>query len=79
MEHVYRQRLESVRRDLLSPLLQDCSLAELAYSWGFRNYTHFSARFRSHFGLSPSAVRKHAIAVRLEPVALRAGRGQGRA
>lgn len=70
MENIYRERLESVRRDLLNPLLQDHTLANLARSWGFRNYTHFSARFHSHFGLSPTAVRARATAVQPEPATL---------
>jgi AraC-like DNA-binding protein len=63
MEHVYRKRLEGSRRDLLNPILEDYALSDIARSWGFRNYTHFSDRFRSHFGLSPTAVRRRALLV----------------
>ena len=58
MEYVYRQRLEGARRDLLNPMLQGHALADIARSWGFVNYTHFSDRFRSHFGVSPTTVRR---------------------
>jgi AraC-like DNA-binding protein len=61
MEHVYRKRLEGSRKDLLNPMLEDHTLAYIARSWGFRNYSHFSDRFRSHFGLSPTAVRRRAL------------------
>jgi AraC-like DNA-binding protein len=63
MEHVYRRRLEGSRRDLLNPMLEGHTLADIARSWGFRNYSHFSDRFRSHFGLSPTAVRRRALLV----------------
>jgi AraC family transcriptional regulator, positive regulator of tynA and feaB len=64
MEYVYHQRLEGIRRDLLNPMLEGHALTDIARSWGFRNYTHFSDRFRSHFGLSPTTVRRRAIAAR---------------
>jgi AraC-like DNA-binding protein len=62
MEYVYHERLEGIRRDLLNPTLDSHALPEIARSWGFRNYTHFSDRFRSHFGFSPTAVRRRAKA-----------------
>jgi transcriptional regulator GlxA family with amidase domain len=61
MEHVYRERLEGIRRDLLDPSLETHALADIARSWGFRNYTHFSDRFRVHFGVPPAAFRRRAI------------------
>ena len=64
MEYVYHQRLEGVRRDLLNPMLAAHALADIARSWGFVNYTHFSDRFRTHFGVSPTTVRRRALAAR---------------
>jgi AraC-like DNA-binding protein len=64
MEYVYHQRLEGVRRDLLNPMLEEHSLADIARSWGFVNYTHFSDRFRTHFGVTATAVRRRAKAAR---------------
>ena len=64
MEYVYHERLEGIRRDLLNPMLEGHALADISRSWGFRNYTHFSDRFRAHFGLSPTTVRRRAIAAR---------------
>jgi AraC-like DNA-binding protein len=64
MEYVYRERLEGIRRDLLNPMLESHPLTGIAHSWGFRNYTHFSDRFRSHFGVSPTTVRRSAMAAR---------------
>ncbi len=62
MEYVYHERLEGTRRDLLNPTLGSHALPDIARSWGFRNYTHFSDRFRSHFGFSPTAMRRRAMA-----------------
>jgi AraC-like DNA-binding protein len=64
MDYVYRERLEGIRRDLLNPMLESHPLTDIARSWGFRNYTHFSDRFRSHFGVSPNTVRRRAMAAR---------------
>ena len=64
MEYVYHQRLEGARRDLLNPTLEIQALADVARSWGFINYPHFSDRFRTHFGVSPNTVRRRAIAAR---------------
>jgi AraC-like DNA-binding protein len=64
MEYVYHQRLEGVRRDLLNPTLEACALDDIARSWGFVNYTHFSDRFRTRFGVPPNTVRRRAMAAR---------------
>jgi AraC family transcriptional regulator, positive regulator of tynA and feaB len=64
MEYVYHQRLEGAHRDLLNPILDAHSLVDIARSWGFVNYTHFSDRFRTHFGVSPTTVRRRAMAAR---------------
>ena len=64
MEYVYHQRLEGVRRDLLNATLDAHSLADIARSWGFVNYTHFSDRFRTHFGVTANTVRRRAKAAR---------------
>ena len=62
MEHVYRERLEGIRRDLLDPSLEAHALADIARSWGFRNYTHFSDRFSAQFGVPPATFRRQAMA-----------------
>jgi AraC-like DNA-binding protein len=64
MEYVYHQRLEGARQDLLNPMLEARALDDIARSWGFINYTHFSDRFRTHFGVSPTTLRRRAIAAR---------------
>lgn len=37
------------------------SVSEVAYAVGFKSVSHFSTRFRSRFGLSPSAYRKQRL------------------
>jgi AraC-like DNA-binding protein len=74
MEHVYRERLEGIRRELLDPVREGRALIDIARSWGFRNYTHFSDRFRAHFGISPRAVRRRAMIMQGEPTGLSASR-----
>jgi len=67
MHYVYRERLEGIRRELLDPVREARALIDIARSWGFRNYTHFCERFRSHFGISPTAVRRRARIMQREP------------
>ena len=46
------QRLESARRQLQQPRFSG-SLAQLAYSLGFTDQSHFSKVYRQQFGESP--------------------------
>ncbi len=65
MDYVYHQRLEGARRDLLNPMLDGRSLVDIARSWGFVNYTHFADRFRNHFGVTATSVRRREKASRV--------------
>jgi AraC-like DNA-binding protein len=64
MDYVYHQRLEGARRDLLNPMLEARSLVDIARSWGFVNYSHFADRFRDHFGVTATTVRRREKAAR---------------
>lgn len=57
--HAYREQL---RMALALERLRDpaADLAELAVSLGYAHHSHFTARFRGRFGLTPSAWRKGA-------------------
>ena len=44
------------------------SISEIAAATGFTGAAHFSTRFRQHYGLPPSQLRREAISVALEPV-----------
>lgn len=55
--HGYRTRLRMLAA--LERLRQGaCDLSALAQDLGFASHSHFSARFRSHWGLSPQQMRK---------------------
>ncbi len=54
---IWQQRLQHARALLESPALADWSLARVAMEAGFGNLAHFSRRFKSAFGASPSAYR----------------------
>lgn len=52
------KRLERCREDLQDPTQNSRSVTDIAFSWGFKDSSHFSHRFSEHFGLSPSAFRR---------------------
>jgi len=56
-ESIWRMRLEGCKGDLENPALTNRSLTEIAFSWGFNNYPHFSRKFKDEFGISPRSVR----------------------
>lgn len=56
-EYVRLRRLERCREDLVSPRLANRSITEIAFFWGFSDAAHFSHAFRTHYGLSPRALR----------------------
>lgn len=52
------QRLERIRSDLSDPLLRGWPITTIALRRGFKDFSHFSRVFRSHFGVSPRDFRK---------------------
>jgi AraC-like DNA-binding protein len=59
---IWHQRLEHCRRDLLDPSRSRQTIAEIARSWGFKNFTHFSRAFRDRFGMSARETRRSILA-----------------
>jgi AraC-like DNA-binding protein len=55
---IWHQRLDRCRRDLLDPARARQTIAEIAHSWGFKNFTHFSQAFRDRFGVSAREARR---------------------
>lgn len=55
---IWHQRLDRCRRDLLDPAQSRQTIAEIAHSWGFKNFTHFSQAFRERFGISAREARR---------------------
>ena len=56
-EYVLEERLARCRRDLMNPLMLDRTIADIAFSWGFNDPTHFSRRFKGLYGECPSELR----------------------
>lgn len=52
------QRLERCREDLRSRTYRDCSIAEIAYTWGFADPSHFTRIFKRQFGVGPREYRE---------------------
>jgi AraC family transcriptional regulator, positive regulator of tynA and feaB len=55
-EYIYSLRLDHAARSIRRRALlgKHLPLSEIAYECGFRDYTHFSRRFRRRFGCTPS-------------------------
>ena len=47
------QRLESARMEIERNRNASTPLNQIAYRWGFSDYTHFCRLFKSAYGLSP--------------------------
>jgi len=60
---IWHQRLDRCRRDLLDPSQLRQSIAEIAHSWGFKNFTHFSQAFRERFGVSAREARRSVLSL----------------
>ncbi|HEX7952373.1 MAG TPA: helix-turn-helix domain-containing protein [Burkholderiales bacterium] len=54
------QRLERCRDDLRSRTYRDCSVAEIAYTWGFADPSHFTRIFKLQYGVGPREFRETA-------------------
>jgi AraC family transcriptional activator of tynA and feaB len=62
-QYVIRQRLQRCRRDLSTKMMRGRTITDIALSWGFRDPTHFSRRFRQEFGVSAHEYRRQACGV----------------
>lgn len=63
-QYVIQQRLLRCRRDLSIGMMRGRTITDIALSWGFRDATHFSRRFKQEFGQSAHEFRRQAC----EPV-----------
>lgn len=62
-DFIRRQRLERVLSDLRDPTRGGRSIAEIAYGWGFADWSTFSRGFKATFGFTPSEARASANAL----------------
>jgi AraC-like DNA-binding protein len=66
-DFIRRQRLERVLSDLGDPARRGRSIAEIAYGWGFADWSTFSRAFKAAFGITPSEARAGAALPRTLP------------
>lgn len=59
-DFIRRQRLERVLSDLADPAQRGKSIAEIAYGWGFADWSTFSRAFKAAFSITPSEARSGA-------------------
>jgi AraC-like DNA-binding protein len=57
-EYIREQRLRRCLADLLSVAQSHRQIADIAYSWGFADPTHFAKAFKQRFGRTPSEARE---------------------
>ena len=57
-DYLWKARLESAHNQLTDPTLSRRTIAEIAYSTGFKSSAHFSRAFRGQFGCAPKDVRE---------------------
>ncbi len=57
-QYIIGKRLENAKSDLASPVGRSRTIGAVAYSWGFKDPTHFTRRFRAAYGLLPSDWRR---------------------
>ncbi|HTJ95751.1 MAG TPA: acetamidase/formamidase family protein [Pararobbsia sp.] len=54
------RRLERCRADLVNPLYEKVSIADICFRWGFNDPAYFSRAFREQYGASPRTFRHEA-------------------
>ena len=59
-ELIILKRLAGCQKDLSSPVGAHLQIGQIAYAWGFSNISHFSKRYRAHYGESPTETRRRA-------------------
>jgi AraC-like DNA-binding protein len=55
---IMSRRLERCRRVLEDPTQRLRTIADIAYSWGFSDLSHFGRRFKREFGQTPREYRE---------------------
>ena len=55
--YILDRRLHCSRNTLSDPSKNRLSITEIAHLWGFKDSSHFSHRFKQHFGVSPTEYR----------------------
>ena len=66
-EFILHSRLALVHCDLLSSRLSDRPVTQIALSHGFNNASHFTRKYRRHFGITPKLMRFVHLTTKLQP------------
>ncbi|XXF80129.1 helix-turn-helix domain-containing protein [Myxococcaceae bacterium GXIMD 01537] len=61
MRWVLARRLERCRKALEDPDMSARTIADIAFSWGFQDLTHFGRAFKKAFGMTPRAWRHERV------------------
>ncbi|WP_321389812.1 helix-turn-helix domain-containing protein [Emcibacter sp.] len=54
---IYQKRLERCCADLTDPIYSGLTISEIAFKWGFNEFSHFSRSFKEKYGASPRDYR----------------------
>lgn len=57
-QYVIGKRLEGAKAALATPASRHRTIASVAFSWGFKDATHFSRRFKAAYGMLPRDWRR---------------------
>lgn len=57
-QYIIKRRLERCRQDFGNPAMENKSITQIAFSWGFSDSAHFSKRFKATYDMSPTEYRK---------------------
>jgi AraC family transcriptional regulator, positive regulator of tynA and feaB len=57
MRYVWQQRLAMSAQSMLRPSWHHRSISEIALTYGFNDFSHFSRAFKKQFGQSPKGYR----------------------
>lgn len=61
-QYIHDRRLELAGQDVISPVVPQPRIADIAARWGFSSQAHFTRAFRRRHGMAPSEMRAAALA-----------------
>lgn len=64
--YVNERRLQRCHNALEDPLHQHRTIGDIAFKWGFSDIAHFSRRFKSRYGMTPTEFRQQSARLRIK-------------